>query len=991
MKLHPPYIEGTLPAFYKDSTGVVKLTIPFSMNRTVSPNDILGFTAKIKTAQNNVYIFTLRQTDISWYTIGTNSEVTFILEPSMIELGGKGSNNLSVGQYYKVQIAYIANDANNTVGYYSTVGIIKYTTEPTVYIQSLVASSTNAHNYAYTGVYRQYKLGDDGINESDVTEKVYSYQFILTDKNGNIIDDTGVQIHNVDTNVESYESIDDYKYDSDLLYDQTYFIQYIIYTNNKMTIKSPKYKILQKRLIPPNLNAQLKAELNFDNGYIDIKLVGNTENDIATGAFIISRACSTDNFKTWSEVFRFSLHGDSTTHDLFRDFTVEQGKEYVYGLQQYNDYGLYSSRLLSNIIMADFEDIFLFDGYRQLKIRFNPKVSSFKTTLLETKIDTIGSKYPFIFRNGKVAYKEFPISGLISYLSDEAQLFMKDNELGLDDSLSHKSRERTVNKSVYEYTEEDLERLERKNMAVSARDIRRMQTWRTEDEKIFNTAKIRTTQPEGYNVAAERMFKLAVLDWLNDGEIKLFRSPGEGNYLVRLMNVSLTPEDRVGRMLHTFQCTAYEMADCSYYNLLKYNIVNVKKNIFATPQYETVPLRANTKIDKRYAYIGPGWYQVRGEILTKWAPAIALKIEGVEPGSKFILGFKNGGTQEIIVGATGNYELDIQEEISSIKVPNDAKYQGQLTYRYYTETTNTFNEVTNFKLYERLGQQYIGSYKNVVKDIGDEKFALLKFYYLHFYKRDIIYTDELPGANDNPLYLYCVTQENATVRSITTGINYNIKGIVPVESSIVKAHLISNINQEEYVVPECYYYFKNQQLTQSKGSNQGPFNKDIQYYELEPFKLYYDVQGNVIVSQYDYDRIISFLTIMTRQQHTISNINILSTEIEIDGSKMELEDTGRFYIDDVVNFNSIKISNGVYLECGYELQEIIYSVEEELKDEHESYFLYNYYLSGDYYSDMMNGVNGILESVYNENVAIARDAYPELYQEYLQQLILRIQ
>jgi hypothetical protein len=43
-----------------------------------------------------------------------------------------------------------------------------------------------------------------------------------------------------------------------------------------------------------------------------------------------------------------------------------------------------------------------------------------------------------------------------------------------------------------------------------------------------------TTDIIDENIAFERKFKLKVLDWLNDGCIKLFRSPGEGNYLVRL-------------------------------------------------------------------------------------------------------------------------------------------------------------------------------------------------------------------------------------------------------------------------------------------------------------------------------------------------------------------------------------------------------------------------------------------------------------------------
>jgi hypothetical protein len=72
----------------------------------------------------------------------------------------------------------------------------------------------------------------------------------------------------------------------------------------------------------------------------------------------------------------------------------------------------------------DFEDMFLTDDSRQLKIRFNPKVTSFKNTILESKMDTLGGKYPFFFRNGNVKYKEFPISGLISMLSDEDSEFM---------------------------------------------------------------------------------------------------------------------------------------------------------------------------------------------------------------------------------------------------------------------------------------------------------------------------------------------------------------------------------------------------------------------------------------------------------------------------------------------------------------------------------------------------------------------------------------
>ena len=49
-----------------------------------------------------------------------------------------------------------------------------------------------------------------------------------------------------------------------------------------------------------------------------------------------------------------------------------------------------------------------------------------------------------------------------------------------------------------------------------------------------------TNRLEGYNFSLERQFKLEVLDWLNNGKPKLFKSPSEGIYLVRIMNVSMT-------------------------------------------------------------------------------------------------------------------------------------------------------------------------------------------------------------------------------------------------------------------------------------------------------------------------------------------------------------------------------------------------------------------------------------------------------------------
>jgi hypothetical protein len=60
----------------------------------------------------------------------------------------------------------------------------------------------------------------------------------------------------------------------------------------------------------------------------------------------------------------------------------------------------------------------------------------------------LGGKYPFFFRNGKTAYKEFPISGLISYLGDEEGLFLKDEDMGLENALNNHVRTNTLDSKI---------------------------------------------------------------------------------------------------------------------------------------------------------------------------------------------------------------------------------------------------------------------------------------------------------------------------------------------------------------------------------------------------------------------------------------------------------------------------------------------------------------------------------------------------------------
>jgi hypothetical protein len=246
----------------------------------------------------------------------------------------------------------------------------------------------------------------------------------------NLVASSGELLHNNSKDERSYESTDTWTTRASLLPNLVYVLKYSVKTINGLEISSMGYEIMEAETVDLNIYASLVGVPNQDNGYTSIQLIGDKDiHKVVNGQFILLRSSDEDQYRTWKEMTKFYLTNWSTATEMeiCKDFSTAQGINYKYAIQAYNNNGIYSNRLESNIVYTDFEDMFLYDGNRQLKIRFNPKVSSFKNNILETKLDTIGGRYPFFFRNGNVSYKEFPISGLISILSDENNLFLFEN------------------------------------------------------------------------------------------------------------------------------------------------------------------------------------------------------------------------------------------------------------------------------------------------------------------------------------------------------------------------------------------------------------------------------------------------------------------------------------------------------------------------------------------------------------------------------------
>lgn len=489
MIIYPPIMVETIPAFISDV-----IIIPFFQNLAVSIGEVKKFYLKIQNytdLSDNTLVLNI-PTGQPYLTYDEKTRAGKLIFNTMNAKDFFKANN-----YYKFQLAYSdIEDSDTTEEIEDNVNLVY----STVSIGKCIGNAPNIEieNYIAT------------CSFDLLSEPIYSYRFVLMDNNQIIIQDTGEILHNVDE-----DTIKDGKRTTTHVFYPQYELETGIYTlkyyittvNGYNSYMASELEITTSGNAPTN---EFRAYNNIDNGYVGLILKSNEDNN--TINYIIERKSDKEN---WVKIKEFSYTNPNSSQELeLIDMTIEQGIEYIYALRTKDSTENYSARQIIDPIKVDFEDIFLTDGKRQLKIKYNPKVSSFKDTISEQKTETIGSKYPFFFRNNMVKYKEIPISGLISYQMDDNEMFMELNC-------------------------------------------------------------VKSIQLTSDNIAAERKFKLEVLEWLNNGELKLFRSPTEGNYVIRLMNVSLSPNDTLGRMLHTFSATGYEAADSDTSSLVKLGLIKL--------------------------------------------------------------------------------------------------------------------------------------------------------------------------------------------------------------------------------------------------------------------------------------------------------------------------------------------------------------------------------------------------------------------------------
>lgn len=745
INLYPPVVDTYMPAFLVGSSDIQKNTcrVYFSISLYNSLNDIKNAQVTITNQNTNLsvldkskYPCEIMLTDIKTDLTRVSNDKYYIeIKTSDIEEG------FQINQYYKVQIRFTAAGAADVsldtpqaidswlaanlsnFSEWSTVCLVRGISVPSLSVSGFdISADTTLWSLNNVDVVGKLTYAD-----SAETDTLKSYQIKLYDINNQLLSDSGIIYSNAYSNINEFNYTFEYAFNEG----ESYYFTFEYETANMYT-ESNTYEFMVVQEGADILNANLTATLDYINGCIILNVKSKDDDDSFVGNITIRRASSESNFTIWEDVHTESFEENSKLDYTWYDYTIKSGVYYKYIAQKRSSVGNRGIAIHAEgePFMMLFDDMYLTGGDGQLNIRFDPSVSSFKRMVSESRTDTIGSKYPYIKRNGYVEYRQFPIGGTITHLMDPSHLIT--------------SREEIFRDSLDNYAEFN------KNKDVRIDD--------------FN------------DWTYEREFREKVMDFLYANKVRLFRSATEGNILVKIMDINLTPNSTLGRRIYSFTATAYEVDAATIKNYDKYGIspLGTYDTLlqFASDyigQYnEVIPanIEALSLIQKKYEKYAKENYKIAIQNLDflrlefesdpylikegEDGPYVVDDLgDDKENPDSAILGYlAYVNNKPIIINPEGIYELKGENvEITSLSFPVDT--QVNLEYHInlqQTEDTSKVFQTSSF--YRRVGQRW-GAFKpndSIYQNIWNKYFEKYSNYQQIMLSLDGVKIEAEPGT-----------------------------------------------------------------------------------------------------------------------------------------------------------------------------------------------------------------------------------------------------
>lgn len=571
--IYPPIVDSYMPAF---KAGSSPARIYFSLSKYNSSSDFTSVHASVVKQDTGMSVV---NTNGAYHATGIILNLTPIkvldednlyyveIQNSDLKSQYGSFNGWIPGWIYKVQLRLSTVDYSTSSGIgqaawvnahasdfseWSTVCTLKATGQIDYEIPVLNINTRNKNSKANTNINRVLYLSTLELfgrfyREEDPSELIKYYEFILYDNEDNILEKTGKIYTNQYQDSDSFN----YIFKTELVDQKSYKLAFIFETINqyvngfyKTEDKDNRINFVVSQTIIDRINCEiLTAEHDFDGilkdittvrqeeeeGRIGLKLFCTDETPFS-GNICIRRSDSRSNFQSWTDIKKLSVKSqDINDYDIFYDYTIESGVWYKYGVQLVDSNGNRGILVQTQPVMRNFEYSFLLGkNNQQLKLMFDNNMDNYRIEVADSMNTTIGGRYPIVTRNAATRYRTFPINGTISFWMDENKTFCD-------------------KKVIYEYD--------------NVVDL----------YNSYNT----TNNIIQYDYIFERDFRERVINFLQDGELKLFKSPTEGNIIVRLMDISCSPNQSLSRMIYSFSANAYEMAEASMENYFKYGFYEI--------------------------------------------------------------------------------------------------------------------------------------------------------------------------------------------------------------------------------------------------------------------------------------------------------------------------------------------------------------------------------------------------------------------------------
>lgn len=502
-----------------------------------------------------------------------------------IELTSSDFSSFSPFTYYKVQMRSCPKNASsdppireiydNSAIYseWSTVCLIRGILEPKLVIKYFQSED---NDYTHQGVmFTTDVITVSGTlifpSETDKykeEENIKYYQVKFYNSSNELIEDSGILFPQL-SNLRAIDYIANTCFSSEAQYKLKIFVTttslYEYEDSFLFSVAEPKDPSI---LVEVGYTGDI--HIDEENGRVKIYITGSWPEieqgqpphlTYAPTIIYIRRTDSYSSFQKWEDIHSFEVAEGLSPGWAFEwyDQTIESGVWYKYSLQFVDqNTGLrFSNQILSidatenKFIISTFDNSFLTgQNGQQLKVTYDLAIDNLSYFQNIQKIDTIGSKYPFIRQNSAGHYRTLDIKGLITFLSDEDNVFIDDNELFINNTI----------KELYD---------------------------------VYNAGQNIT---DYNNYIKEREFREAVMDFLLKDDVKLFRSTTEGNILVKLLDVKFSPKQELGRYIYDFSATLIECGECSIQNYAKYKI-QARSNISYNLIEKSIGPKYNTRTD----------------------------------------------------------------------------------------------------------------------------------------------------------------------------------------------------------------------------------------------------------------------------------------------------------------------------------------------------------------------------------------------------------